>query len=213
MTLIYPALVLLLAWTPADTSAGKPAPPAATPAGAAGVAGSFTRPGATETVSLDEVEVSSHADSPEAREDGFVTTNMRADLVLSDGTRERRIEVGAWENGWEWGETWTFAGVAPMGSSGRHAVVLHREEHGEGGCGATTQKLWLVALEAAGPVTLWEASGHAVRLETASAERIVAAIEKEDPSCLEDGRQPAPPQRVRLRYDAKTRRFGATPIR
>lgn len=97
-----------------------------TPLGEVGKRAAF-EPGAT-------VELLTCATGPDITPDNVeaVKENRKAVLVLH-GKRPEPLELGAWSDGWEWGESWTLEGV--LRAADRGAVVVSHSAYSDGGTG------------------------------------------------------------------------------
>jgi hypothetical protein len=132
------------------------------------VSGSFTAPFEDERLVLRVVELGTDAPhGEEAAAQGFVTTRMRAELILvgAAGTVIARELLEEWEDGWEWGTRWHIAGLL-VDADGRAAAALVREESAEGpGIDSRRAEVRAVAVAGAGFAVLWTGDANQVSVQ------------------------------------------------
>lgn len=147
------------------------------------LAGSFSARGKSEQIVLREYSGPSKAQSEEAAEQGFEITPRRAELVLLDarGNALAFYTVREWENGWEWGSSVALEGVFPLGKTGRSAIVITEQSHGEGpGLDSRSQRVVLIEVdENLDFAEIWSESANEVSLTIAGSELRVSLTTSE----------------------------------
>lgn len=80
---------------------------------------------APATAALEVCMTGEESQSLEAREQGFITYNKEANLVLRRvGKPDERTQIHTWTDGWEWGSSVTLAGVLDAKGSNSALLIL-----------------------------------------------------------------------------------------